>query len=215
MREASNIKNILCYGDSNTWGYIPGTGKRFPLAHRWPGILQQSLGESFHIIEAGLCGRTTAFDDPGKAGCNGLTDLGPVLASCPSLAMVILMLGTNDLKYHLDVGATDTARGISRLADVIEKQASKQGREAPEVLIVSPPVILSGLQTPGSLFQGAGEKLHQFPRLFAEVADTMACHFLNAAQFVEPSTVDGVHLDGQGHRMLAREIERAVVKLSG
>jgi lysophospholipase L1-like esterase len=209
------MKDILCYGDSNTWGYAPGTGERFSWERRWPGILQQSLGETFHIIEAGLNGRTTVFDDPDKAGCNGLTTLGPVLESCPLLAMVILMLGTNDLKYHLDVSAFDTAQGIERLVDLIEADSARAMRKTPQILIVSPPGIDAGSLKSGPLFKGALDKLREFPRLFAEVADNKGCHFLDAAQFVNPSRVDGVHLDERGHIRLAQVIARTVIEASG
>jgi len=209
------MENILCYGDSNTWGYAPGTGERFSWDCRWPGILQQSLGKTFHIIEAGLNGRTTVFDDPDKAGCNGLTSLGPILESCPLLSMVILMLGTNDLKYHLDVSAIETAQGIERLVEIIEANSARATQDVPQILIVSPPGIHAGSLTSSTLFRGAREKLREFPRLFADVADKKGCRFLDAAQFVNPSPVDGVHLDEQGHARLAQMIARALVGASG
>ena len=208
------MKNILCYGDSNTWGYAPGTGERFSWKRRWPGILQQSLGNTFHIIEAGLNGRTTVFDDPDKAGVNGLTSLGPALQSCPPLAMVILMLGTNDLKVHLNVSAIETAQGIERLVETIEADSARAKRGGPQILIVSPPGIRAGAPTSGHLFRGAPEKLREFPRLFAKVADNKGCRFLDAAQFVKPSPVDGVHLDEQGHLRLAQAITHTVIETS-
>jgi lysophospholipase L1-like esterase len=206
------IKNILCYGDSNTWGYVPGTGDRFPWEHRWPGMLQRLLGESFHIIEAGLNGRTTMFDDPGKAGRNGLTGLDAVLESHPRLAIVILMLGTNDLKHHLGVSAIQTAQGIERLVEKIVTKSVAAKQDMPQILIISPPGIHTGAQPP-SQFQGALEKLREFPRLFAQVADNTGCQFLNAAQFVSPSPVDGVHLDEQGHARLAEAIASRMVQV--
>jgi len=205
------MKNILCYGDSNTWGYVPGTGERFSREDRWPGLLQQSLGNTYRIIEAGLNGRTTVFDDPGKPGCNGLTGLGGVLESCPDLAMVILMLGTNDLKHHLHVSAIETAQGIARLVERIATDSPGASRDTPEILIVSPPGIRAGSVSSGPLFQGAREKSRQFPRLLAEVARNKGCHFLDAAKFVSPGPVDGVHLDKRGHARLARLIGRALV----
>lgn len=190
-------------------------GERFPREHRWPGILQQSLGKAFHIIEAGLNGRTTVFDDPGKAGCNGLTSLGPILESCPPLAMVILMLGTNDLKYHLDVSAIETAQGIECLVEKIRANSAREMQGTPQILIVSPPRIHTGKLTSGSLFQGVLEKSREFPRIFSEVADNKGCHFLDAAQFVNPSSVDGVHLDEQGHARLAQVIASTLIEASG
>ena len=209
------MKNILCYGDSNTWGYVPGAGARFSLDRRWPGILQQSLGNTFHIIEAGLNGRTTVFDDPANTGCNGLTSLGPLLESCPLLDMVILMLGTNDVKYHLGVHARETAKGIERLVEIIEAHSASATRDAPQILIVSPPGIHAGSLMSGPLFRGALEKLRELPQLFAEVADKKGCHFLDAAQFVNPSPVDGVHLDEQGHLRLAQMIAHTLTEASG
>ena len=207
------MKNVLCYGDSNTWGYVPGIGARFPRELRWPGILQQSLGKTFHIIEAGLNGRTTVFDDQGKAGCNGLTSLEPILESCPLLAVVILMLGTNDLKCHLGVSALETAQGLERLVEKIEAYAEGKVQDTPKILIVSPPGIHPGSLMSNSLFQGASEKLCEFPRLFSEVADNKGCYFLDAAQFVKPGAVDGVHLDEQGHARLAQVIARALIEV--
>ena len=209
------VKNILCYGDSNTWGYVPGTGERFSWEQRWPGILQRSLGKSFHVIEAGLSGRTTVFDDPGAAGCNGLTSLGTLLDSCPPLALVILMLGTNDLKHHLNVSAIETAQGIERLVETIAMYSGSAVQHLPQILIVSPPGIHTGSLPSGALFQGAPEKLREFPRLFADVASNKGCHFLDAAQLVNPSPVDGVHLDEQGHALLARAITRTLAVALG
>ena len=204
------MKNILCYGDSNTWGYTPGTGERFSSTQRWPCLLKQALGKTFHIIEAGLNGRTTVFDDPGKDGRNGLAGLGLVLKSCPPLDLVILMLGTNDLKHHLDVSAVKTARGIERLVDEIELRSAALKQESTQILIISPPSIETSLQSQNPLFRGALEKMREFPRLFAEVANNKACHFLDAAQFVNPSPIDGVHLDAEGHACLARAIARLI-----
>jgi lysophospholipase L1-like esterase len=208
------MKNILCYGDSNTWGYIPGTGERFAAEQRWPGILQQSLGKSFHIIEAGLNGRTTIFDDPTKAGCNGLSGLAAVLDAHAALDAVILMLGTNDLKHHLNVSAVETARGIECLVDKIRSHAEDTAQNRPHILIVSPPRICTTTSASASLFQGAGEKSHDLPRLFAEVANNRRCHFLDAARLVNPSAVDGVHLDLQGHARLGQTIGRMLAATS-
>ena len=207
------MKNVLCYGDSNTWGYAPGSGERFTGELRWPGILQKSLGKTFHIIEAGLNGRTTIFDDPDKAGCNGLTSLGPILESCPLLDVVILMLGTNDLKHHLDVSAIETAQGIERLIEKIEADSERKIQDTPKILIVSPPGIRAGSLMSGSLFQGALEKLRELPRLFSEVAANKGCYYLDEAQFVKPSTVDGLHLDERGHARLAQVITRTLIEV--
>ncbi len=128
--------------------------------------------------------------------------------------MVIVMLGTNDLKHHLGASASETARGIERLIEVIEAYSAAVLRDKPQILIVSPPGIRFGALASDSLFQGAAEKLCEYPRLFSAVAAARGCHFLDAAQCVNPSVVDGVHLDEQGHLRLARMIARTLIPLS-
>ena len=105
-------KSILCYGDSNTWGYIPDVGRRFPEDIRWTGILQNLLGSTYEVIENGLVGRTTVFDDPYGPCRNGLASLDCALLSSAPLDLVSLALGTNDLKF---TDAFGSRRGAGRL----------------------------------------------------------------------------------------------------
>ncbi len=102
---------VLCYGDSNTWGADPAGGGRFSRDERWPGVLQKSLGDEYHIIEEGLGGRTTVWEDPIEGHKNGKEYLIPCLATHAPLDLVIIMLGTNDLKKRFSVSAQDVAFG--------------------------------------------------------------------------------------------------------
>ena len=88
---ASAQRTVLCFGDSNTWGYVPGTGERYARDVRWPGVLQRALGDARHVVEAGLDGRTTVFDDP-LGDKRGRAHLGPVLESASPVDVVVLML---------------------------------------------------------------------------------------------------------------------------
>jgi lysophospholipase L1-like esterase len=115
------MTTILCYGDSNTWGYTPGTGKRYERHERWTGVLQQSLGNSAIVIEEGLNGRTTVLDDPTKPFRNGKDYLIPCLDSHAPLDLVILMLGTNDLKHRFGMSALDIGRNVATLLDMIRQ----------------------------------------------------------------------------------------------
>ncbi|MEM8844821.1 MAG: hypothetical protein AAGB35_07230, partial [Pseudomonadota bacterium] len=108
------MKNILVYGDSQSWGFVPGAAdlkamhfQRYDFSTRWPGRLQQLMGEDCRIIEENLCGRTTIFDDPILPDRNGLTYLPPCLLSHQPLDLVIIMLGSNDLKPHLGLKANN------------------------------------------------------------------------------------------------------------
>ena len=106
------MKRILCYGDSNTWGFIPGTGERYPADVRWPGVLAALLGRGVHVVENGINGRTTAIDDPGYPCRNGKEGLGYALLAEKPFDLVILMLGTNELKLEGGVGADRGAGGV-------------------------------------------------------------------------------------------------------
>ena len=89
-------KSVLCFGDSNTWGYIPLTAGRLPRAERWTGILQKSLGESYYVIEEGLNGRSTVFYEPFREGRNARTTILTILESHAPLDLLIIMFGAND-----------------------------------------------------------------------------------------------------------------------
>ena len=92
------MKRILCYGDSNTWGYIAGSGKRYPHDVRWTGVVQRELGEGYQVLEEGLVGRTTVFDNPFAPWRNGIDYLMPCLITHKPIDLIIVMLGSNDLR---------------------------------------------------------------------------------------------------------------------
>ena len=93
------MKNLLFYGDSNTWGFNPATGERYPYEKRWTAICAKILGDDFNCIPAGMNGRTTIFDDPVKACRNGRDALDYELQTHKPLDLIVVMIGTNDLKY--------------------------------------------------------------------------------------------------------------------
>ena len=101
------MKTILCYGDSNTYGLKPDSSQRYPRDVRWTGILQKKLGEDYYVIEEGLSGRTTLWDDPIEEHKNGKTYLLPCLESHSPINLVVLMLGTNDLKTRFSLTPFD------------------------------------------------------------------------------------------------------------
>ena len=107
-------KNILCFGDSNTWGFPPDCGARYDRETRWPGVLQQQLGEDYYVIEEGLPGRNTVWDDPVEGGKNGLKQLVPLIHSHMPLDLLIIMLGTTDFKNRFSVSPRDISWSIGR-----------------------------------------------------------------------------------------------------
>ena len=108
---------VLCYGDSNTYGSVPGGGDRFPRDVRWPGVLAARLGDGWHVVEEGLGGRTTVFDDPILPDRNGKTYLLPCLLSHQPIDLVVVFLGTNDLKARFSASPADIAGGVAVLTE--------------------------------------------------------------------------------------------------
>lgn len=199
------MKNILCFGDSNTWGYVPGTGNRYPKQIRWTGLLQNLLGDSFFIIEEGLNGRTTVLDDPTRIAKNGMTYLRPCLDSQAPIDLVVMMLGTNDCKHRFGLSAFDISEGVAMLVSIILQSGSGINGKAPQILLISPPLIAAS-PSKADLFSGAEEKSRQLAFHVQQVATNTASHFLDAAKHCSVSPIDGIHLDEAGHLALAQAI---------
>ncbi len=207
------MKTILCYGDSNTWGYEPGSGNRYPQTIRWTGVLQQQLGTSARVIEEGLNGRTTVYDEPVRPGRNGAEFLPTVLETHTPIDVLVLMLGTNDILKFSDVTARESAQGISKLIDIIRIVCSRLELLRPEILLVSPPLACEMSKEDNLLCQGDPARSSEFSELYFEVAQRMQCEFIDAAELVEPSVIDGAHLDADEHRKLGQAIAQKISEM--
>ena len=198
-------KTVLCYGDSNTWGYNPATQKRYARDERWPGVLQQELGEGYLVIAEGLNGRTTVWDDPIEEYRNGKEYLLPCLRSHMPVDLVVIMLGTNDLKARFSVPACDVAAGAGALVDIVAKSETGPRDGAPQVLLVAPPPIkeVSGF---GDMFKGGAETSATLSGHFRLVAEERGCALLDAAEVISSSDLDGIHLDRAEQRKLGMAI---------
>ncbi len=236
------MKNILCYGDSNTYGYDPKTGLRYARSIRWPGHLQEILdkksaydamrsyllgameledempdspGECYTIIEEGCNGRTTVTDDPVEGWKNGLDYLAPCLNSHKPVDVVIMMLGTNDLKEIFHQTAGEIAKNAGVLVDTIQKTTKEKQGFIPKIILVSPPHIGEGMET--SVFsqsfskRAIGESV-LFAKNYKEVADEKGCIFFDAAEYIEPSEEDSLHLTEDAHITLAEKLAEVVLE---
>lgn len=206
------MKTILCYGDSNTWGYDPATKDRFAPDVRWTGVLQQNLGPDYRVIEEGLNGRTTVWDDPIEGYKNGKAYLPPCLASHRPLDLVVLMLGTNDLKQRFSVPAADIAKGVGVLVDLILQSGSGYAGEPPQVLLLAPPS-LSTLTEFAEMFSGAEAKAARFGELYAQIAAERGCAFLDTGRVIVSSPLDGIHFEATEHAKLGRAVAARVQTL--
>lgn len=214
-------KTILCYGDSNTWGYVPLAShdepkQRYPRDIRWPGVLQTLLGNQFHVVEEALNSRTTNIDYNRPPDRNGKTYLPSCLYSHAPIDLVILALGGNDTKTYFNRTAQDITNGLADLIDTI--QLSDYGpslQSAPKILILSPTQPLDIIETykdeHGVLFmQGAVAKTKEMLHLYAALAKEKNCAFLDLSEQVKPSLIDGVHLDEKSHKRCAELIANKI-----
>ncbi len=207
------ITNVLCYGDSNTYGYIPGSGGRYPRDVRYPGRLQMLLGDGYNVIEEGCSGRTTLYDDPFDGWKNGMDYLKPCIYSHRPIHIVILMLGSNDLKLTFHLNAEQIAQSAGKLVDVIQSFTAEKQEFVPKIILVSPPEIGTGIRTSpfyGAFTEDSIEESRKFPEYYKEVADSKGCIFFNAAQYIYPSETDSLHLTPEGHRVLAEELCKVI-----
>ena len=206
------MKRILCFGDSNTWGFIPaGDGERMAAEVRWPGVMQAELGADYTVIEEAQNGRTTLWDDPYEdVDKNGARHLPIVLQSQAPVDLVILMLGTNDLKSHFNQNAFSIAGSCGVLVDRILASDAGPGSFPPNVLLIAPAPVSEGLCPFGHLFDKAAEVSGGFKSAYAEVAAGRGVPFLNAGDFASCPVPDTIHLDAEGCARLGKAVAAKV-----
>ena len=210
-------KNILCFGDSNTHGYNSKTGGRFDVNERWTKLLQKNLGDDYYIIEEGLSGRTTSFEDPVFEGLCGLNVIYPCMMSHEPLDLVIIMLGTNDTKDRFNANSFIIGKGLERLAQkTIDTHAAWRG--APNVLLIAPPPIhpdYAKTAVAGEMGDKCVERSRGLAKEFKDVADRLHCHFLDAGSIpgMEMYPYDWMHLSLESHKLLADELTKVMKEI--
>lgn len=201
---------VLCYGDSNTHGTRAMRSitdrSRFRSRTRWPGHVAEVLKPKVRVLCEGLPGRTTVHDDPVEgAHKNGLRVLPAILESHWPLDVVVLMLGTNDLKTRFAVTSSDIARSMERLLAVIAGSRAGPSGAAPKVLLIAPPPITETGWLAGH-FAGGADFSHHLGDALADVAGRWGIGFLDAKGVAEVDPVDGVHMTEAGHAALGAAV---------
>lgn len=213
------MQHILVYGDSLTWGIVPNTRKRFPFDERWPGILENKLNESgrrARLIENCVNGRRTVWEDPFKAGRNGLAGLAQCVEMHSPLSLVILMLGTNDFQFsHPYNNAWSAAQGIATLVGEIRSAPIEPGMPVPPVLIICPPPIRTPQGVLAAKFAGAEQRCAGLADAYRTVSADLGCHFFDAGTVTSSSHVDGIHLDADQHQALGTALTKLVTSILG
>lgn len=208
------MKTILCYGDSNTYGYNPETGFRYPYEQRWTSILQKNLGDSAIVIPEGLNGRTTCFEDQIRPGRNGAVYLDPCLHTHGPIDLVVLMLGTNDMKIRFQATPTDIGKGIDRLIKMIlsiTPQKREDGTPS-KILLMSPPYLGENLCDIPSGEEMGYQRGIEYSRRLAPIYEEWArfhqIDFLDAAKYTKASELDACHLTVQSHKTLGKMVTK-------
>ncbi len=209
-----NRIRIVCFGDSNTWGYNPRTAQRFAEDVRWTGLLQERLGEDYRIIEEGQNGRTIATEDPCEGEKNGMTTIVPCLESQKPFDLLILMLGTNDLKGKFHYCAMDVAGEMELMLEKIHTYAAYHMANPPRILLVSPVHVGKEIRDSwlGDCFEyeRAVKISGELAGWYRQLAEKYGCDFLDAAEYAKAGKTDSIHLEEEGHRALADALEKYI-----
>lgn len=205
-----NQIRVVCYGDSNTWGYNPeAAGARYDDDIRWTRLLQRQLGDHVQVVEEGLSGRTTVFEDYTLEGVNGLTPFHAILTSQSPIDLLVLMLGTNDCKQMFGANAASITRGMRRL--VLKAQTMPVWRKVPAILLVAPVCMGEGIEqvSTSTMGEGSAEKSRQLPAMYRALAEETNCWFMDANESAETGA-DFVHFTPEGHRCFAEAIAQKI-----
>lgn len=208
-------KRIMCFGDSNTWGAVPAEAARYPDDVRWTGVLQNELGDGYTVIEEGYNGRVSVFDDAVEGRLGGIKYFGPCCDTHSPLDLIIIMLGTNDLKVRFGLTPGTIAFGFHRYMDALK--ITPMAGNPPKVLLTSPilvdPSYKDDAQFHDMLGEYAVERSMQLAAAYKEVADANGWEFLNAAEYGKASVKDGVHMDAASHEKLGKAFAQKVKEI--
>lgn len=209
-------RRILCFGDSNTWGFNAVTRERFGNEIRWTRRLRRELGDGFEIIEEGLNGRCAVNEDQLKEGMRGLDYIHPCIMSHKPLDLVVIMLGTNDAKERYGMTSHNMAMGIIRVAGKVRHSETGRDGSDPEILVVAPaPIGPEYVNSDAVLSLG-----READRKTAEMADHLRTlskesgfHFLDAGEYLKMGETDHMHLDEKGHAVMAEIIRNKISEI--
>lgn len=209
---------ILCYGDSNTWGQKPDKTGRYAADIRWTGRLQQSLGSKYYVIEEGLGSRTTDLDYKRKPGRNGKAYFIPCLASHSPLDIVVLMLGTNDLKTEYQRTAENITEALGGLVSDVREFAQNLEGNVPKIILVSPIEINSRAPRFAEFYTGYYDERsmvesRKLGATIGRLAQQTGCEFLDAATVAKPGE-DGIHFDEESETSLADALYEVIRNVS-
>lgn len=218
MNTNPKSKKVLCFGDSNTNGTKPDRSGRFDVNERWTGIAQNILGENYYIIEEGLGGRTTNLEhpNPAKPSRNGLEYFKACIESHMPLDILVLMLGTNDLKTVYKRSAEDIKNALGEYLNYLEQYCAARSKTLPKIILVSPPYMndraekfIESMPSPGIYDEGSVKKSKELAEHIEKLANDFKCEFFDSAQITETGE-DGCHIDLESHKRLGQALSERI-----
>ncbi|WP_300370821.1 SGNH/GDSL hydrolase family protein [Brachyspira sp.] len=205
--------NILCYGDSNTFGFVPVIMERYAVNERWTGILQYILGDKYRIIENGLCGRTTMFNDPCKSSRNGLHSIDATLEISKPLDLVIISLGTNDLKVKYSAPSNTITQGIKRIISAIRNYDYEIKCNVPKILVLAPPPLGDKVESVNNFSEfdknsiSVSKELSSKYKLLSEQENV---YFFDLGSIIKSSEEDQIHFTKESHKIVAEHLAEKI-----
>ncbi len=202
------MTNLLCFGDSNTWGFVPNENRRYNLDERWTGLLACNLPKEWSLVENGQPGRTSVYEDKECGFTSGLSALKLALKEY-SPQLVIIMLGTNDLKSSFGLSAEEVSFSVAELVEEVKGA----GCSTSGILLVSPPAIHEQGSFARLFFSGSEEKSKQLAHHYRLRAQELGCEFFDASKVVRTCSREGVHWPVDQHAAMAEAITRKVLDM--
>lgn len=205
-------KTILCFGDSNTWGAVPNSYNRYPRSVRFTSVLQSLLGEDYEVISEGLPGRTFSAFEASKLHRAGITHIQAILESADPVELVIIMLGTNDVKNTFNLSPEEIGEHLEKTILLIKGNQTLE--KIPKILVICPPAVVKpdGSELDKRMVRGL-ELFELLPDLYEKISKKHECSFLNAGDYISSSKIDGYHLDADSHLKLAKVLKQKVIEM--
>lgn len=205
MEIKDSAKTIVCYGDSNTWGQVPKKD-RYPRSIRWTNILQKILGDEYEIISEGLPGRTFVSVNQTKPYLTGITHLKSIIETHNPIDLMIIMLGTNDVKLMYNLTAEDIAKNLEETIIFVQKDIK-------DILVICPPeIIIPENNDLNPEFVRGPEISKKLPPLYKTIAEKYGCKFLDANEHIKSSKIDGFHWDESEHAKFAEAVAKIIIQ---
>lgn len=204
------MKKILCYGDSNTFGFIPETCGRYNKSQRWSGILSEILKQNYQIIEEGMNNRTGFFKNPEGLKQSGGEYLSVYLQNHKDIDICILSLGTNDVQIFYTIDENIAKTGLKKLISSI-----KEANQNTQIIIIPPVKINDNILHSGFSLMFNEESIKKIDMIFPcfeQTAKDKNCLYFDFNTIVQPSKTDGLHYTEEAHKIIAEKLAQFILQ---